>query len=43
MSSATLPHVWQEILNKNYSIGTKIISYAFGPGLTLFGAVFEIC
>jgi predicted naringenin-chalcone synthase len=42
MSSATLPHVWEEILNRNYPIGTKIISYAFGPGLTLFGSVFEI-
>ncbi len=43
MSSATLPHVWNEILNNNYPIGTKIVSYAFGPGLTLFGSVFEIC
>ncbi len=43
MSSATLPHVWDEILNRNYPIGTKVISYAFGPGLTLFGAVFEVC
>ncbi len=42
MSSATLPHVWEEILHRNYPIGTKIISYAFGPGLTLFGSVFEI-
>ncbi len=43
MSSATLPHVWDEILNANYPIGTKVISFAFGPGLTLFGAAFEIC
>ena len=43
MSSATLPHVWDEILNKNYAVGTKVISYAFGPGLTLFGSVFEVC
>ncbi|OYZ24224.1 MAG: hypothetical protein B7Y39_02020 [Bdellovibrio sp. 28-41-41] len=43
MSSATLPHVWQEILLANYPLGTKMVSYAFGPGLTLFGAVFEIC
>ena len=43
MSSATLPHVWNEILNNNYPTGTKIVSYAFGPGLTLFGSVFEIC
>lgn len=43
MSSATLPHVWDEIINNNYPIGTKVVSYAFGPGLTLFGSVFEVC
>lgn len=43
MSSATLPHVWNEILEHKYSAGTKVISYAFGPGLTLFGSVFEVC
>ena len=43
MSSATLPHVWNEILKNDYPIGTQVISYAFGPGLTLFGAVFEVC
>ncbi len=43
MSSATLPHVWNEILNNNYPVGTNIVSYAFGPGLTLFGSVFEVC
>ncbi|MBC7458423.1 MAG: naringenin-chalcone synthase [Bdellovibrionaceae bacterium] len=43
MSSATLPHVWSEILDHEYSVGTKVISFAFGPGLTLFGSVFEIC
>lgn len=43
MSSATLPHVWDEILNNNYPSGTKVVSYAFGPGLTLFGSVFEVC
>lgn len=42
MSSATLPHIWQEILNGNSSPGKKIVSLAFGPGLTLFGAVFEV-
>lgn len=42
MSSATLPHVWNEILNNNYPVGTHIVSYAFGPGLTMFGSVFEI-
>lgn len=41
MSSATLPHVWEEILNSDPKSGTVIISLAFGPGLTIFGAVFE--
>ncbi|MBC7420455.1 MAG: naringenin-chalcone synthase [Bdellovibrio sp.] len=43
MSSATLPHVWNEILSADLVSGTRIISFAFGPGLTLFGSVFEVC
>jgi predicted naringenin-chalcone synthase len=39
MSSATLPHVWKEILDSDYS--GKVISLAFGPGLTIFGGMFE--
>ena len=39
MSSATLPHVWKEILDSNYE--GRVISLAFGPGLTIFGALFE--
>lgn len=39
MSSATLPHVWKEILDSDYS--GKVISLAFGPGLTIFGGLFE--
>lgn len=42
MSSATLPHVWVEILKTKPPKGTKIISLAFGPGLTIFGAIFEV-
>jgi predicted naringenin-chalcone synthase len=42
MSSATLPHVWQKILEQNPSSGKIILSLAFGPGLTLFGALFEV-
>lgn len=42
MSSATLPHVWQEILKSNPKEKTKIVSFAFGPGLTIFGSIFEI-
>jgi predicted naringenin-chalcone synthase len=42
MSSATLPHIWKELLEQNVKSGTKVVSLAFGPGLTMFGAVFEI-
>jgi predicted naringenin-chalcone synthase len=41
MSSATLPHVWDQILlneSKQY-----VCSVAFGPGLTITGAIFKIC
>ena len=39
MSSATLPHVWKEILDSDYE--GPVISLAFGPGLTIFGGLFE--
>ena len=40
MSSATLPHVWADMLNDAaVPSGTLIISLAFGPGLTVYGAV----
>lgn len=43
MSSATLPHIWNEILQGQlYKPGQKIVSLAFGPGLSLFGSIFEI-
>jgi predicted naringenin-chalcone synthase len=42
MSSATLPHVWELISSKDYPAGTKVTSFAFGPGLTMFGSVFEV-
>jgi predicted naringenin-chalcone synthase len=41
MSSATLPHVWHKLLIQNIPPGKKVLSLAFGPGLTIFGAVFE--
>lgn len=42
MSSATLPHIWERILNdKTIPSGTPIVSLAFGPGLTIAGAVME--
>lgn len=40
MSSATLPHVWQAIARSpDAPDGQVVISLAFGPGLTLSGAV----
>lgn len=39
MSSATLPHVWQKILESGYE--GRVVSLAFGPGLTIFGGLFE--
>ncbi|NBX16113.1 MAG: naringenin-chalcone synthase [Proteobacteria bacterium] len=44
MSSATLPHVWTEILKdpECYPAGTKVLSLAFGPGLTVAGNLLEV-
>lgn len=37
MSSATLPHVWMNLLNDDYvAPGASILSIAFGPGLTVY-------
>lgn len=42
MSSATLPHLWQNILkDESVPSGTPIISYAFGPGLTICASYME--
>jgi len=42
MSSATLPHIWESILkDPNIPKGTPIVSLAFGPGLSIAGAVME--
>lgn len=41
MSSATLPHVWHEIFQGALT-GDHILSLAFGPGLTIFGSLFEV-
>ncbi len=42
MASATAPHMWQKIVETNaIPAGAKIVSAAFGPGLTVIGAVFE--
>ncbi len=44
MSSATLPHIWNEVLSdsETYPEGTKILSLAFGPGLTIAGNILEV-
>jgi predicted naringenin-chalcone synthase len=40
MSSATLPHVWKALLDaREVPPGTRVVSLAFGPGLTMAGAV----
>ncbi len=39
MSSATLPHVWENICaDSSVSDGTLVVSLAFGPGLCISGA-----
>ncbi len=38
MSSATLPHVWMDLLS-SCDPGTVVASLAFGPGLTMAGAL----
>ena len=40
MSSATLPHIWQRLVGECEE-GQVVVSFAFGPGLTLFGSVFR--
>jgi predicted naringenin-chalcone synthase len=42
MSSATLPHIWQKILeDTEVSQDSYVVSMAFGPGLTISGAIFR--
>ncbi len=42
MSSATIPHIWSEILkDSEVKSGTPVISMAFGPGLTVSLAAFR--
>lgn len=42
MSSATLPHIWDHILKSHHKPGQYVISFAFGPGLTIFGAILKV-
>lgn len=42
MASATAPHIWQAIAESDdVPVGAKVLSMAFGPGLTVIGALFE--
>lgn len=42
MSSATLPHIWEKILDDpSVPNNTLIVSLAFGPGLSITGAIME--
>ncbi|MFM6929820.1 MAG: 3-oxoacyl-[acyl-carrier-protein] synthase III C-terminal domain-containing protein [Bdellovibrio sp.] len=42
MSSATLPHLWQDIVtDEAVPSGTPIVSFAFGPGLTVCAGLME--
>ena len=42
MSSATLPHIWMRLVaDPSVPAGTLIPSFAFGPGLTVCGALLE--
>jgi predicted naringenin-chalcone synthase len=44
MSSATLPHIWMEAaVSAAIGSGAVIVSLAFGPGLTIAGAIFRKC
>ena len=42
MSSATVPYIWKHIIDsESIKSGTKVLSLAFGPGITMAAAVLE--
>jgi predicted naringenin-chalcone synthase len=44
MSSATLPHIWMAAAeDRDIKPGAIVVSLAFGPGLTMAGALFRKC
>jgi predicted naringenin-chalcone synthase len=44
MSSATLPHIWMDVVaDHTIKSGSLVVSLAFGPGLTIAGALFRKC
>ncbi len=42
MSSATLPHIWEQILQTKPEKNSLVASLAFGPGLTIAGCLMRI-
>ena len=43
LSSATLPHLWKKLVDDSeIAAGTRVVSLAFGPGLTVCGSLFEL-
>ncbi len=42
MSSATLPHIWDRVLNNMENLDKYIVTVAFGPGLTMTGAILKM-
>jgi predicted naringenin-chalcone synthase len=42
MSSATLPHIWEDISLSNVNKNSLVVSLAFGPGLTVAGSLMRI-
>lgn len=42
LSSATVPHIWSDIINSDVKDNTIVLSLAFGPGLTAAGSIMVI-
>lgn len=43
MSSATIAHIWGNIIKNKADSKKYVVSVAFGPGLTLTGAISRLC
>jgi predicted naringenin-chalcone synthase len=41
MSSATLPHIWEKMTDSSVPENAAIVSFSFGPGITLCGSIFK--
>jgi len=42
MSSATLPHIWEDLSRSHTKPGSLVVSLAFGPGLTVAGSLMRV-